>query len=295
LFQRTRKRLDFSNPEHITGTFLSNHLQKITGTALEFTHKPPSEIKNLMSALDSSTNLFSQKPLFEQSKTFRDCFEKSMARSCPLFNPTSLNLGTQLVTGSMTLAAHSMVNNMKLEILIDGEDEHKVVSHSIISSYVLKSSKSGSRSVGAEVLIEVIDLQQYTKYYARVQVPCKGATEKVKTIVYIRKGSDTDVSNCSILLLVGRETVSLYRISLTDQAFVPADELLTTGDVPAAAYGGTTETYDFDNLSIFEANGSRGVLFLSDSKGKVLVIDLENEEDGEDEEDGVAEDSTDEC
>lgn len=274
---------------------MCNHLQKLTGPMIEFTAQKPSEIKHLITELNTQSNLFNQKPLYEQSKAFRDCYDKSIDKTCPTLVPSTVNFGQGIVREA--IYHHSIVNAMKLSITLDGTDENIVITDSTISSYLLKTKTSKKGTETIEVIVEMSDLCRNARYYCRVQLPCQGSIITGKTIVYNRKGTDPNSSECAILAIIEQENgVYLYRIPLAEQSFVSSEELLNSGDVPSNAFEGLQEHYSCDNLSLVEANASRGVLFLCDKKGKIIIVDLENEEeeDASDEADSNSEGS-DEC
>ncbi len=275
LFQGNKERLEFSNPEHITGTFLSNHFQKLQTTGAK--NKLSSGVKSTLSGL--SSNIFQQKSLFDQSKIFREDYDKSLEISCPTLTPRIIEVGPCIRSGS--LSSFSMINSMNLELsLFENQEDLINVESSIITAHLI-NNKQERASMGLELLLEITGINLEKSFCSRVELPCQGMVKAGKVILYSRKSLNAKSFQHFILILIEQEFVQLLRVPVSSLYFSLVDSTPPRNDdsIPLTHYSGSIEAFhSCGNLQIAEANASRGVLFLCDAEGQIFAIDLENEE-----------------
>jgi hypothetical protein len=277
--------LEFSNAEHLTGTFLCQHLQKLTVLPVLLSHDDLStiSIKSICSSLNvgdkfyhqEQPELFAQRLLVDQSNVFFDSVKSSQhAIGSPNLHPREqlpiptlrdvqlLFHCTTMISSSWKIYTNSFTNINSPFVTIP--------SHSLVSCQVLAFDSISSH----DVLILVSDVVNGRQFGSRVRLNQNISVNDIHLFVYNPPNNDLSL----LIVWRGEEAVNVVRIPLIDVLFSACNHSFGVNSLPLNQRSLVVQELVLGSLTIVEVNAARGVLFLMDDQNHMEIIDLENNE-----------------
>ena len=261
---------------------------------------------------DCSNDENSKHSLLQQIRTTKELVQELMSSQHTLLNNQvshKIELLTDSVANSNPLSAITFDDNLCRDSLVVPTFSAKVIKseslHPIINciTHVVAGSyyDSISQSVKNELYILIYGIDQLdTVFHSQNLVSAHtdiASIDKVKLSVKFDAGTNNyNLSNSMILRHINGQ-YHLSSLSIDDIIFTPINlngdtsnfkdlrEIIVKNRQPADANLRISKPLKLTSIDIFDVCGPRGIVVMTEATGKIIVLDLENEDDEEIEDD----------